>query len=128
MCEVQQSNSIKKFTHLTICQRIIAAGVFLIIFFCFFVLFLSSRGLVDLSLIFGVCGFKQAYGLPCPGCYITHSAQLFVQGRIQESFYVQPAGSLFCFCFAAAGVFALLMALFGIDFGVLRQGVVRRLL
>ena len=77
------------------------------------------RDLIDITGIFGVCGFKQAYGLPCPGCYITTSAEAFVKGRILESFYIQPAAAVFCCLFAMVAVFALLVAVFGVDFGIL---------
>lgn len=81
-----------------------------------------------MSRLFGVCGFKQRYGLPCPGCYMTHSAQAFVQGRIFESFYIQPAAAVFCCGFAAVGIFALLMAIIGVKYTVLDRDFVSRLL
>ena len=87
----------------------------------------SARGWVDMSRLFGVCGFKQLYGLPCPGCYMTHSAEAFVQGRIGESFYIQPAGAVFCICFAAAGIYALLTAIIGVKSRALNREFVSRL-
>lgn len=126
MCAIQQSNSTKKFRHLTVNERFAAGCVFLVIIAGFGLVFASTRGWLDMSRLFGVCGFKQMYGIPCPGCYMTHSAQAFVQGRLFESFYIQPAGAVFCLAFAATAVFALLIASFGVDFGVLRRDVILR--
>lgn len=127
MDSIQQSNSIKKFRPLTFCERLAALGVFLIILLGFGLVYSSVRGWVDMGRLFGVCGFRQMYSLPCPGCYMTHSAQAFVQGRIAESFYIQPAGAVFCVGFAVVGIFALLTAIIGVDFGILRRDFVSRL-
>ena len=79
-------------------------------------LFCASRGLIDLTYVFGVCGFKQSYGIPCPGCGVTTSAKEFASGHIFRAFYEQPAGAIFCCAYLALGIFSFLMAVFGIRF------------
>ena len=59
------------------------------------------------------CGFKQRYGLPCPTCGITTSILAFAEGRVFESFYIQPAGGLACFMLAVAAILNLITVLFG---------------
>ena len=112
----QQSNSVKIIRKATSQERIFAGIILLLIAAGAMVLFLAGRGVIDLSMIFGVCGFKQRYQLPCPGCYMTHSAEAFVQGRIIESFRIQPAGGVFCLGFTVTAVFSLLISVFGINF------------
>jgi hypothetical protein len=75
---------------------------------------------IHLSPLLGVCGFKQRFGLPCPGCGWTHSVQAFASGRIGEAFYLQPAAAAFCLAAVAAFFFALHIAVFGVDFDFLR--------
>ncbi|HPD46145.1 MAG TPA: DUF2752 domain-containing protein [Anaerohalosphaeraceae bacterium] len=72
-----------------------------------------------------MCSFKQATGLPCPGCYVTRSAMLFVSGRIVESFYLQPAGAVLCGAAVVAAVFALLISVFGVNFSFLQRRMTR---
>jgi hypothetical protein len=128
MDSIQQSNSTKKFVRLTFNERLWALAVFFIILLGFGLVYSSTRGWVDMSRLFGVCGFKQRCGLPCPGCHMTHSAQAFVQGRIGESFYIQPAGAVFCIGFAVAGIFALLMGIIGVKCMILDRFFVSQLL
>ena len=85
------------------------------------VVWLSAHGHLDLTAWLGVCGFKQRYALPCPGCGWTHSLQLCVTGHPVEGFVHQPAAAFFCVVGAAAGIYALLIAVFGIDFGFPRR-------
>ena len=112
----QQSNSVKKIRKATSQERIFAGIILVLILSVAAVLFLASRGIIDLGMVFGVCGFKQRYDLPCPGCYMTHSAQAFVQGRIIESFCIQPAAAIFCAGFTVTAVFSLLISVFGLKF------------
>jgi hypothetical protein len=81
----------------------------------------GARGRIDMSRLFGICGFKQVYGLPCAGCYVTTAAMAFVQGRIGESFYIQPAGALFCCALVAIAILALLISVFGVKFRFLHE-------
>jgi len=48
---------------------------------------------------------------------------LFVSGHILESIYVQPAGAVFCAVGAVVGVFALLVGVFGVNFGFLQRRI-----
>lgn len=79
----------------------------------------AAKGWVDLTYVFGVCGFKQTYGLPCPGCGVTTAAKLFFSGHIFSAFYEQPAGAVFCCAWLALGAFSFLTAVFGVRFGFL---------
>jgi hypothetical protein len=84
-------------------------------------LWLSARGVIDLGFWLGVCGFKQRFGLPCPGCGWTHAAQMFVTGHPIEAFIHQPAATFFCVVGVLTGFYALLIAVIGIDFGFPRR-------
>jgi len=77
---------------------------------------------------FGVCGFKQSTGWPCPGCYVTTSAMAFAQGRILNAFYIQPAGALLCCGLVTVGVIAFLTAVFGKDFDFLHRPLSSKLI
>lgn len=117
----QQPNEGKIICRATFRQRVTAAVVFLVVVVFFIVLRLGATGRVDLGSWFGPCGFRQAYGLPCPGCGMTTSALAFARGKIFDSFYIQPAGGLMCTVFLAGAFFALLMAVFGIYLRFLKR-------
>ena len=102
-------------------QRVIAAAVLLAVVGLFVFLRLAAAGMIDLDRLFGPCGFEQKYDLPCPTCGITTSAVVFASGRIFESFYIQPAGALFCLFLAIMAFFAFLTAVFGVYFHFLRR-------
>ncbi len=110
-----QKNNIKP------AHRIIAAAVAIAITLLFTVLYLSAIGLIDLGLIFGVCGFKQVTQLPCPGCGITTASKAFVKGNIIQAFYIQPAAAVLCILTILLWLFTLLISLFGVDFGLLSR-------
>jgi len=97
-------------------MRLLAAGIFVAAAVVFGLLWAAAEGYVDLSRWVGICGFKQRYGLPCPGCGWTHAAQAFAQGHPIEAFKIQPAACIFCLTAAITAFFALLYALFGIKF------------
>lgn len=40
----------------------------------------------------GLCPSKELLGLPCPGCGLTRSILLILQGRFAESWHLQPFG------------------------------------
>jgi len=67
------------------------------------------------------CGFKQEHGLPCPTCGMTTSALAFAQGRIFESFYIQPAAALLCSIMVVSAFLAFLVAVFGIYFRFVKR-------
>jgi hypothetical protein len=117
----QTQNLEKMPKRLTILQRIAAFAVFLAIFGMFVMLWLSASSFLKTSKIFGICGFKQSHGLPCPGCYFTTSGEFFVQGRVLEAFLVQPAAAIFALIFTIMAIFALLMAVFGVKFRFLER-------
>ena len=83
---------------------------------------------VDMSSLFGVCGFKQAYRMPCPGCGVTTSAIAFFRGRLIESFNTQPAGAVLCVGLIAIGVLSIMVGFFGKNFGFLHYPAAVRLL
>jgi len=87
----------------------------------FALLWLAASGRIELVRWFGVCGFKQRYGLPCPTCGITTSALAFVQGQVWRAFWIQPAGGLLCCGLVAAAFFAFVTAVFGVYFAFLKH-------
>jgi hypothetical protein len=93
-------------------RRLVAAGVFLAIAGGFAVLWVA--GYYKIRLYPFACGFKQRYGLPCPTCGYTTAAVAFAQGHIIDSFYIQPAATVFCCIVALIAIFALLQAVFGV--------------
>ncbi|MBL7215462.1 MAG: DUF2752 domain-containing protein [Phycisphaerae bacterium] len=119
MTKGQPSKFVKK-QKLSRRARIIAAVIFLVITAGAILLWASAKGYINLRLLVGVCGFKQRFGLPCPGCGWTHAGQVFFTGHILEAFRIQPAAGFFCVVGVLAAIFALHCALFGIDFGFLQ--------
>ena len=109
-------------------RRLIAAAVFVVVVAIFVFLWLGGAGKIDMTWFFGVCGFKQSTGWPCPSCYVTTSAMEFAQGSILDAFYTQPAGALLCCGLIAAGVIAFLTAVFGKDFRFLHQPISSKLI
>ena len=102
-------------------DRVRAAAVFVPLFLGFAFLFMGAWGLLDFDLWLNPCGFKQEYGLPCPGCYMTTSAAAFLRGDLWRAFYVQPAGAIF-FLMAVFVIFlTFIEAVFGVYFRVLRD-------
>jgi len=85
------------------------------------VLWASGKGYIHLGPLLGVCGFKQRFGLPCPGCGWTHAGQAFFTGHIWEALLIQPAAWVFCVVLVFVALFTLHCAVFGIDFGFLRR-------
>ncbi|MBN2457394.1 MAG: DUF2752 domain-containing protein [Sedimentisphaerales bacterium] len=102
-------------------QRLIAAIIFVCIALVFVFLALAAWGKIDIERWAQPCGFKQRYGLPCPTCGFTTAALAFVQGKILQSFYIQPAGGLLCILLVFAAVLAFLTAVFGIYFDFIRR-------
>ena len=128
MSTSQHPNPVKIPPKATVDRRVWAGIVLVSILGIFCLLWLSIADKIDLSYWFGVCGFKQKFGLPCPGCYITTSAKLFAQGQILESLYIQPAGAFFCLMLVTGAVFALLTSCFGVDFRFLHRRLSWRLI
>lgn len=116
----RQPNSGKSSSAIHPAGRIIAGCIFFAIVLGFVILWAADRQWISLGPFLGVCGFKQRFGLPCPGCGWTHAAQAFAAGRIGEAFGLQPAAAAFCFIAVVVAVFALHMAVFGVDLAPLR--------
>jgi hypothetical protein len=93
-------------------RRLIAAGVFLALAGGFAILWVAGHYKIKLYPF--ACGFKQLYGLPCPTCGFTTAAVTFAQGRIIDSFYIQPAAAVFCCIAALIAIFAFMQAIFGV--------------
>ncbi len=113
MNRIQESNKREIFRRASFRQRVIAGIVFLGICALFSFFWLGAKGKIDIGQLFLPCGFKQNYGLPCPTCGITTSILAFAEGRIFESFYIQPAGALSCCMLSAAAILNLFTVLFG---------------
>lgn len=117
----QQLNKHKFFCRASSRQRITAGFVFLGIAACFGLFWLAAQEKIDIDAWLNPCGFKQRYDLPCPTCGITTSAIAFAQGKIFESFYIQPAGALLCCVLAVSAFFAFFTAVSGVYFRLLKR-------
>ena len=102
-------------------QRLIAGSVFLGILFVFLFGHLSASGYFDIGKMFGPCGFKQKYNLPCPTCGMTRSFLAFSKGEIVKSFLLQPAGGLFWVILVLTAFLSLIMCVFGVYFNFINQ-------
>jgi len=117
----QELNKRKIICRATSRQRAIAGLVLSALVVLFGLLWLAANDKINIGLLLGPCGFKQKYGLPCPTCGMTTSALAFAQGKIFESFYIQPAAALLCSIGAVVAFWAFLIAVFGIYFGFLER-------
>lgn len=115
--ECQQTNVKKSGSY---ADRAIAGVVLVCIFAFFGILRLAENGSIRPGYLLGVCGFKQRYGLPCPGCGWTHSAQAFAAGDVVRSFVLQPAAAVFCGLLVIIAILALHTLIFGIYSRLLR--------
>ncbi len=97
-------------------QRLLAAAVFLALAASFGLLWLAATNRIDISRWLNPCGMKQRLGLPCPTCGMTTSALAFAQGKIFQSFYIQPAAAILCSILVVAAFLAFLIAVFGVYF------------
>jgi hypothetical protein len=100
-------------------QRL-GAGVFFLMLAASFGLF-AVAGHYKIPLWPYPCGFRQRYNLPCPTCGMTTSIKAFAQGKIFESFYIQPAAALLCSVLAVSASFSLFIAVSGIYFDFLNR-------
>jgi hypothetical protein len=115
----QQLNKPKIYRRASFRQRVTAGVVFLVVGASFGLFWVSGHYKITLWPF--PCGFKQRYGLPCPGCGITTSAVAFAQGRILDAFYIQPAGALLCSLLVISAFLAFFIAVFGVYFGFLEH-------
>jgi hypothetical protein len=119
MDEIQQVNRPKTFVRVSLRQRFTAGVVFFLLVGIFAGFAVAAHYKIELYTY--PCGFKQVYGLPCPGCGMTTSAETFAQGRIFEAFYIQPAAAFLCCIMVIAAFLAFIMAVFGVNFTVLKK-------
>lgn len=116
---IQQLNKLKILKRATPRQRITSGVVFMVLFVSF--------GLLATGAHYKIirwpfpCGFKQKYDLPCPGCGITTSVVAFVQGKIFEAFYIQPAAAFLSSGLVVAAILSFLIAVFGVYFVFLER-------
>ncbi|MCK4960027.1 MAG: DUF2752 domain-containing protein, partial [Planctomycetes bacterium] len=97
-------------------QRAGALAIFVVCVAIAALLWSAGTGDTDIRRMVGICGFKQEYQLPCPGCGVTTSAIAFFQGHILESFHTQPAGGILCVALIAAGILSFMTAVMGVNF------------
>ena len=116
MQDSQQINSRKIFPRATLKQRKRAAIVLLVFALFSGFVWMAGADKFDINRYVRPCGFKQRHNLPCPTCGMTTSAIAFGQGRIAESFYIQPAGGLLYSIFVVVGFLAFIIAVFGVYF------------
>ena len=110
----QQVNKEKFFQRALFRQRVTSGAVFLVVAALFGLLWLMAYEKINMGWLLSPCGFKQRYGLPCPTCGMTTSALAFVQGKIFESFYIQPAAALLCCVLVVTAFLALFTAVSGV--------------
>lgn len=94
-------------------QRLGAVCVSLGIAVGFLSLGLAQRLGFDFGTLFGPCGFKQRYGLPCPTCGMTTAVLAFARGEVVRSFSIQPCAGLLCSVLAGGAVLVLGVAISG---------------
>jgi hypothetical protein len=115
----QQLSKPKVFCRASFHQRLGAVGVFLVLAALFGLFALAGHYKIPLWPF--PCGFKQRYNLPCPTCGVTTSVKAFAQGKILESFYIQPAAALLCCVLAVSAFLAFFVAVFGVYFDFLNR-------
>ena len=115
----QQLNKLKIIQRASFRQRLTAGLVFLVVGASFSLFALAAHYKITLWPL--PCGFKQRYSLPCPTCGMTTSALAFVQGKIFEAFYIQPAAALLCSILVVVAFLAFIIAVFGVHFSFLKR-------
>ena len=90
-------------------------------------LWAGGHEVLELRYLFGVCGFKQTYGVPCPGCFWTRAGMAFMSGDIGGAFHIQPGAAFSCIIGFVVAVFALLTAVFGINWRLVEKVGIGRL-
>jgi len=117
----QQLNELKIIYRASFRQRLGAGVVFLVLVALFALFWLVAHDKIDVGRWLEPCGFKQRYNLPCPTCGMTASALAFAQGKILESFYIQPAAALLCCILVVVAFLAFLAAVFGVYLGFVKR-------
>lgn len=110
-----------KFVYRATTSQRVKAGVFFAAAAVLFAVFaLVSAGIVNFAGHIP-CGFKQKYDLPCPTCGMTTSVVAFMQGKVLEAFYIQPAAALLCIIAAISAFLAFIIAVFGVYFAFVNR-------
>jgi len=117
----QQLNKPKIFCRASFRQRVTSMVVLLVVAASFGLAWQAATGKFDIDWWLDPCGLKQRYGLPCPTCGITTSVLAFSQGRIAESFYIQPAAGLLCCVMVVVAFLSFFIAVFGVYFVFLKR-------
>jgi hypothetical protein len=115
----QQLNKVKILCRASPHQRLVAGAVFLMLAASFGLFAMAGHYKIPLWPF--PCGFEQRYNLPCPTCGVTTSVKAFAQGKILESFYIQPAAALLCCGLAVSAFLVFFVAVFGIYFDFLNR-------
>ena len=121
MQESQQLNRRKILCRASSRQRLLAGLVLSVVVISFGLFWLAANAKIDMGLLINPCGFKQRYGLPCPTCGMTTSVLTFVQGKIFESFYIQPVAALRGGIRVVVAFMGFSIAVFGVFFFFLRR-------
>ncbi len=95
-------------------RRLTAGLIFLVVAVLFGLFTLAAHDKISIGLLLTPCGFKQSHGLPCPTCGMTTSTLAFVQGKVFEAFYIQPAAAFLCCVLTFSAFLAFLVAVFGV--------------
>jgi hypothetical protein len=121
MAANSQQHRQQKLLRASLRQRATAAVTLLAAAAFFATARMAATGRFDVDRWIDPCGFKQAYGLPCPTCGMVTAVTAFARGDVVEAFYVQPAAGLLCCALAAAGFFAFATAVLGVYFWFLER-------
>ncbi len=115
---MKEQKKSKWFTRAEAKDRIVFLSIFLAICAIFGLLWLVSKGVINLS-PWGDCALKRNYGIPCPTCGFTTAMCVFVTGGIIKAFWIQPAATATCLVLLFVAFFSLLSAIIGIHFSFL---------
>jgi hypothetical protein len=110
-------------TTLSLRQRLRAACAGLAIAGLFTSLFMAKRLGYNAGSLFGPCGFKQRYGLPCPTCGMTTAVLAFARAEVVRAFEIQPAAGLACAALTVSAMVLVGVALWGRIPSGLRQAL-----
>lgn len=116
MQDSQQSNKSKIFYRVSSRRRLLASIVFLVAAGLLGLLRLAATGIIDVERWINPCGMKQRWGLPCPTCGMTTSVIAFGQGKIIQSFYIQPAAAVLCCILVITAFLAFFIVISGLNF------------
>ncbi len=102
-------------------QRVVAAIIFMVLGLFFASFIVAAHSSVDMGDYLGRCGFRQAYGIPCPTCGYTTAILAYAQGKILEAFSIQPACAFICSILIFIAIISFIIAVFGINFRFVKR-------